>query len=200
MIANHIHDALSQVRKLQEVILERRSFKGYSGTARAMGGLVALAGACVLSSSRMPSSEWAHLAGWGVVLVIALLANYGALAYWFLFDPEARREYLRLMPAVDAIPPLAVAAVMSLALVMHERFDLLFGTWMCLYGLVHVPYRLSLPRANYGVGLFYMVCGAICLLTPLGRFINPWSMGFVFFIGEASGGLLLQRHRNQGGE
>ena len=29
MIANHIHDALAQVRRLQEFILEKRLFKGY---------------------------------------------------------------------------------------------------------------------------------------------------------------------------
>jgi len=195
MIANHIHDALAQVRRVQQVILERRAFRGYSGVARAAGGLVSLAGAAVLSSSYLPQTDWAQLAGWGVILAAAVGINYGALGYWFLFDPEARRDFLRLMPAVDAIPPLAVAGILSLTLVVRGHFDLLFGTWMCLYGLVHVPYRLSLPRANYGIGLYYIFCGTVCLLTPLGQFLHPWTMGLVFFIGEVSGGLLLHQHR-----
>jgi hypothetical protein len=195
MIANHIHDALAQVRRVQQVILERRAFRGYSGAARAAGGLVALAGAAVLSSACLPQTEWAHLAGWGVILAVALGINYGALGYWFLFDSETRRDFLRLMPAVDAIPPLAVAGILSLTLVVKGQFDLLFGTWMCLYGLVHVPYRLSLPRANYGIGLYYILCGTVCLFTPLGQFLHPWSMGLVFFVGEVSGGLLLHQHR-----
>ncbi len=195
MIANHIHDALAQVRRVQAVILERRAFRGYSGAARAAAGLVALAGAAVLSSPGLPQTEWAHLIGWGGVLVLAVSINYGALLYWFLFDPDARREFLRLMPAVDAIPPLAVAGILSLTLIVHGQFDFLFGTWMCLYGLVHVPYRLSLPRANYGIGLYYIFCGTVCLLTPLGQFLHPWTMGLVFFIGEISGGLLLHQHR-----
>ena len=45
MIANHIHDALGQVRKMQELILSKRNFRGYSGIARALGGVSALAGA-----------------------------------------------------------------------------------------------------------------------------------------------------------
>lgn len=200
MIANHIHDALSQVRRLQEVILERRAFRGYSGLARAAGGLAALVGAAVLSSRWIPPSPLAHLIGWGGVLAVALGINYGALLFWFLFDPEARREFLRLMPAVDAIPPLAVAAFLSLTLILHGQFNLLFGTWMCLYGLVHVPYRLSLPRANYGLGLYYIGCGTVCLLTPLGQFTHPWTMGIIFFLGEVSGGLLLHQHRLVQGE
>lgn len=44
MIANHIHDALAQVRELQKNILDKQRFKGYSGRARAIAGSVALVG------------------------------------------------------------------------------------------------------------------------------------------------------------
>jgi hypothetical protein len=180
---------------MQEILIERRMFHGYSGTARTVGGLGALAGALVLSSPGVPATPHAHLIGWGAVLVFAVLANYGALAYWFLFDPEAKRSFLRLTPAVDAIPVLGVGVLLSAALIAHETYDLLFGTWMCVYGLIHVPYRISLPRANYFVGLFYVGCGAVCLLTPLGTFTNPWPMAVVFGVGETAGGGLLNQLR-----
>ena len=44
MIANHIHDALGQVRRLQGLILDKRRFTGYSGAARMLGGCSALVG------------------------------------------------------------------------------------------------------------------------------------------------------------
>lgn len=151
MIANHVHDALEQVRKLQQVILEKRLFRGYSGTARIIGGAAAIAGAMIMSSAKFPAYPDAHLVGWACVLLVGMATNYGALAIWFFFDKDARREFLKLVPAMDAIPPLAIGAFMSLALVIHQEYDLLFGTWMCLYGLAHMSYRLSLPTANYVV-------------------------------------------------
>ena len=72
MVANHIHDALSQVRKMQEIILHRRSFRGYSGRARIVGAVITLAGALVMGSRYFPDGEGHHLIGWAAVLGIAL--------------------------------------------------------------------------------------------------------------------------------
>ena len=191
MIADHIHDALAQVRTLQEFIIERNLFKGYSGKARIVSGFAALTGAVILASGRIPASPWAHLAGWGAVLAAGVVANYAALLYWFLFDQQAKRNPLMLKPAIDALPALALGAVLSLAVILHRNFDLLFGIWMSLYGLAQVAYRNSLPRGIYRTGLLYMVCGAACLLSPAVRFANPWPMGLVFFAGELTGGAVL---------
>jgi hypothetical protein len=193
MIANHIHDALAQVRTLQEFIIERNLFKGYSGKARIVSGFAALTGAVILSSGRIPDSPWAHLAGWSAVLAAGVVANYAALLYWFLFDPQAKRNPLMLKPALDALPALALGAALTLAIILHKEFDLLFGVWMSLYGLAQIAYRNSLPRGIYRTGLLYMACGAACLLSPNVRFTNPWPMGIAFFMGELAGGAVLIR-------
>ncbi len=195
MIADHIHDAMEQVRRMQELVLARQRFKGYSGKARMAGGVMALAGAFVMSRPAFPETPLAHLAGWGAVLSAALLLNYGGLALWFLHDPRVKRDFLQLKPAADALPALGIGAVFSLALVMHGQYHLLFGAWMCLYGLVHVAYRQALPRIHYAVGVFYMLSGSYCLLSPGTRFVNPWIMGWVFGVGEWAGGLILYRNR-----
>ncbi len=194
MVANHIHDALAQVRKMQEIILERRSFRGYSGRARMYGALATLAGALAMSCPRFPDSDLWHLAGWAVVLGVALALNYGALGFWFLFNPRVKRNAAMLVPAIDALPALAMGALMSVGLVLKGEYDLLFGTWMILYGLGHVSYRQSLPSANYGVGAFYMLCGVICFIWPGLQFTNPLPMGLVFFTGELAGGYILYRN------
>lgn len=198
MIANHIHDALDQVRTLQEMILEKRQFMGYSGTARIASGLFALAGAALLASGLVPSTACAHLAGWGIVLALALVVNYASIAYWFFFDEEVRQNPRMVKPAVDAVPALAVAAAFSITLILSRQYDLLPGIWMCMYGLAQVAYRLSLPIGIYWVGLCYMLCGACYLLAPGTSFLNPWPMGITFFLGEMAGGLiLLSRRRPQ---
>lgn len=197
MIANHIHDALGQVRKMQEIILQRRSFRGYSGRARMAGAGVALVGTVFMSSAEFPETEQAHLLGWMIVLGLALVLNYGALAFWFLFNPRVKRNLAMLIPAVDAVPSLAMGALMSAGLVFRGVFDLLFGTWMIFYGLAHGSYRQSLPQANYAVGAFYMVCGVVCFVWPGIKFTNPVPMGIVFFVGELAGGWILFQNNAQ---
>jgi len=196
MVASHIHDALSQVRKLREAVLDKRQFRGYSGPARMLSGAAALAGALVLARLQ-PATVTGHLIGWGVVLAVALLLNYGALLYWFLRDPQVGRNPAQLQPAFDALPPLAVAAALSAACLLHGYYDLLVPVWMSMYGLVHIPYRNTLPRANYGVGLFYITAGTACLFWPGAVFTNPWPMGLIFCAGEMTGGIILHRNRTR---
>lgn len=191
MIASHIHDALAQVRRLRSLILEKRFFTGYSGRARIISGSVAFAGAVILSSSFVPATNEAHLIGWGLVLAFALLLNYASLIHWFLFDKEVSRDPIKLKPAIDAIPALAVGGVLSLAILAAEQYQLLFGMWMCLYGLAQVAYRRSLPGGIYMVGIFYILAGVICLLWGGVRFVNPWPMALVFLAGELVGGSIL---------
>jgi hypothetical protein len=191
VIAAHIHDALAQVRRLQELILQKRLFRGYSGKARLASGAAALAGTLAMASPRFPATPQAHLAGWSAVLAAGVLFNYGFLLRWFLFDPAVRRNPAQLKPALDALPALGVGAALTAALLLAGQFDLLFGAWMSLYGLAQVAYRQSLPTGIYAVGLGYILCGAGCLLSNAVSFLSPWPMGIVFVAGELAGGFIL---------
>ncbi len=193
MIANHIHDALGQVRRLQTLILEKRKFTGYSGTARMLGGSVAMLGCALMSFFR--DNFTAQWVGWGCILAASLLLNYGALLLWFIQLPERKRTIAEISPAFDAIPPLAVGAVLSAALLLRGHPDLLFGSWMCLYGLAHTTCRKALPRENGFLGLYYLACGAFFLLWPGTTFMNPLLAGLVFLIGEWIGGAIFYRHK-----
>lgn len=192
MIANHIHDALGQVDRMRDLILERRRFRGYSGMARMFGGAVALVTALVLDRAEALHTPQLQLAGWGFVLATALLLNYGGLALWFFKGHGIARPLSELRPALEVLPALAIGAVLSLALVLRAQYDLLFGVWMGLYGLAHMGYRHSLPGGIIAVGLFYQAAGIACLLTPGISFLNPWPMGLVFFAGESVGGWILR--------
>lgn len=191
MVANHIHHALAQVRELQQKILDKQRFKGYSGRARAISGTLALAAAGVMSTPLYPRNIAAHLAGWTAVLVSATVLNFGAVVYWYLLDPASRREVRRLRPAVDVVPPIAVGAVMTLALVMRGHYEYLFGVWMSLFGLANLAARHTVPPRIWIPATLYLAAGAVYLLWPDPSFLNPWPMGLVFFFGEWAGGLVL---------
>ena len=193
MIANHIHDALGQVRRLQILILEKRRFTGYSGTARILGGMIAGLGCSVMTICR--EDLQVQLTGWCCILALALMLNYGAVLLWFIQLPARQRNAVSISPAYDALPPLAIGALLSIALVLKSQYDLLFGTWMCLYGLAHTVYRTSLPRSIWLVGLYYMVCGTFFLIWPGISFMNPLPAGLVFLGGEWAGGTIFHRHK-----
>jgi hypothetical protein len=197
MISNHIHDALNQVRTLQEFVLARRRFRGYSGRARIVCGVTALAGAAVMSSDFIPVTASAHLLGWGVVLLIALSVSYAGLLIRIVSVRHDRGGLRELKPAVDALPALAAGALISAALIRSHQYDLLPGSWMLLYGLAQTAYRGSMEPGIYAVGLMYMAAGAICLLLPGLRFVNPWPMGIVFFAGELCGGVVMLKNNRQ---
>lgn len=196
--ADTLDCALSQVRQMHEALLERRHFRGYSGTARFAGGCGAWIGAVVLSLPVVPCKPLPHLAGWVIVLGLALLLNYGALLRWLFEAKPRRRSIAEVMPILDAVPALAVGGILSLSLVVRGLsapgyLDLLFGTWMCIYGLVHVVYRKTLPAGIYGLGIYYVACGGVCLLAPGISICGPWPMGLVFGLGECMGGVILHR-------
>jgi hypothetical protein len=191
MISQHVQEALVQVRELQEAIVERLRFKGFSGPTRVASGTLALIAAAVMASPWFPQRTEAHLVGWGSVFTIALCLNGGALLYWFWNDAAVKRNVLRLSPVLDLIPPLAVGGVLTAALILHGMHRYLFGMWMCMFGLTNLASRHVLPRTICLVGLFYIVCGGFWLLAPKLSFLNPWPMGLVFFAGEWVGGLIL---------
>lgn len=195
MIAAHIHDALAQVRELKIRVLNAQHFTGYSGRFRALGGIAALLAPFAMSTRWYPATDDAHVAGWGAVFLLAVLSNYSALLYWFLCHPESQRDVRRLMPTLDAIPPLLVGGILTGALLLNEQYDLLFGTWMCLYGVANLSAGKTLPKALWGLGSFYILCGTVCLLAIPVDVTNPWPMGMVFGIGEVTGGYIFHRNR-----
>jgi hypothetical protein len=191
MIANHIHHALAQVRELQQKILENQRFKGYSGRARAICGTVALLAAFIMSSSYFPQTARAHVLGWGMVALFGILLNFGALIHWFLFDPRVKRNIRKLKPTLDALPAILVGGVMTFTFLWHGLPQYLLGIWMSLFGLGNLASRHVLPKRIWMVGVYYILCGSICLVFPNISFPNPWPIGIVFFIGEWAGGIIL---------
>ena len=191
MLINHVHDALAQVREIQQRVVESRRFQGYSGRARAISGLVALVTAAVLAREDFPESNYYHFLGWGFVFLFAVTANYGALLIWYRSLPPRGRDARVLLPMLDSLAPLAVGGIISLGMIIRNDFTYLFGIWMCLFGLANMSARTVLPKGILWVGILYITAGLVCFLHPAIRFTNPWPMGITFAVGEVIGGYLL---------
>ena len=190
MDRQEIDTALSRVREMQTLVLGNQRFMGFSGLARMSGGVAALVTALVLRYAA-PAEPRIHLLGWGVLLVFGVTVNFAGIAIW-LWRREGRMRFAELWPVFEVFPVLSVGAALSLALL---RTDLLFGMWMAVYGVAHMPYRRNLPLAVYCGGLAYIVAGVFCLLWPGISITDPLPMGLVFGAGELWGGWALLRKR-----
>lgn len=185
-----VRDAMARVRTLQALILDKQVFQGFSGVARIVAGGAVLLAVWGLERGGLPRTPSAHLAVWGGVLALALILNFGGLIRTLNRDASFRLEPHRIQPVFDLVPPLAVGAVLSLALILRQNYDLLFGVWMSLFGLAHLACRRALPSAISAVGAFYILCGTLCLLGPGISFLTPWPMAMAFGPGEIAGGLV----------
>jgi hypothetical protein len=190
MTRDDIGEALDQVRTLKHLVTEKQLFYGYSGIARMASGTLGLAAAALMSSSFYPQYPYAHLAGWGIVFGLTALLNYGAVFGWFL----SHRNAQLVKPAFDALPHLFICGILTMALMLQEQHNLLFGVWMSLYGLIHLSCHHVLPKNTVLVGMLYLACGTLGLLNGI-DFLNPWPMGVIFFAGEWAGGIIYHFHK-----
>jgi len=197
MATQNINEALGAVRQMRQVLLQKQPFRGYSGPARVLSGACALITAWCMASDFYPQTTRAHILGWGGVFLAASVMNTAAVLYWLLHDKVVRVDFRRLKPVLDTLPPLMVGAVLTFVFIFNGYHNLLFGVWMCMFGLSNLASRYVLPPWIAAVGIFYVMGGTLCLLSPSVSFLNPWPMGFIFFAGECAGGLILYADRRR---
>src|SRR5258707_1226064 len=81
------------------------------------------------------------------------------------------------------LPCLVAGALLTFVLVIFapDAIWVLPGLWQILFSLgIFASYRL-LPRATFGVAVFYLCAGVICLATARGdAALTPWVMGVPF--------------------
>lgn len=164
-------------------------FRGYSGRARAIGGCFALAAALMATLLPIRLGYDSLFLLWGLVFAASVTVNYGALALWLLQDSNHRNTDLSIV--LEVLPVWVVGGLLTLTLWRNYQYDLLYGCWMSLFGLAQTVTRRRLPKRILWVGVWYMVCGAICLALPRGIFMKPLIMGSVFFIGEFWAGVVM---------
>ena len=186
-----IDEALRQVRAIQNRMLAKQRFKGYSGRARALGGCFALMAAFMVGFSSDPANSIQVLYAWAAVFIFAASINFGALVYWFATDPEVEKDWRRLRPLVAILPSLVVGFVLTLTLVERGAFDLLYGVWILIYGLANFASRAVLPKQICWAGWYYILAGSFFILFQPASFTQPITAGIVFFVGEWLAGLIL---------
>src|SRR6516225_5013829 len=196
-----VERALADLREVRDRLAGVQEFRGYSGTAAALSGLVAVAAGAiqfvVAPEPKTPEELSHYLTIWFSCLALALLINYGALLAWYV-RIAGRHERQQTRTAGRAIiPAIGLGAVLSLAMIGHKLFGMLPGVWYASYGIGLFSSRSMLPRGMVIVAACFGMAGAALLLTldpllPL-RF---WVMPLGFGLGQMFIGYLLSQEKS----
>ncbi len=183
-------EALGIVKELRRRVLARQRFAGYSGTARAGGGAIALFASLLAGLFGLGSNDGALLLLWGCVFAAAFALNYGAVLSWRIRN---RIETEALAPALEPLPILFAGGVVTLACVAAKSPVILPCVWTSLVALTNFTGKYALPKKIRLVGAFYLFAGVLCLLLGAFAWRNPVFLGGLFFTGEWLGGWILHR-------
>jgi hypothetical protein len=195
-----VERALADLAEVRDRLASVQEFRGYSGTAAAASGAVAVvAGAiqfAVAPAPQTPEEIGRYLTIWLSCLACALLINYGALLAWYLRSAGRRERQQTRTAGVAIIPAIALGAVLSLAMIAHRMFWILPGIWYSSYGIGLFSSRAMLPRGVIVVAAAFLVAGAALILTlDMDLPLHYWVMPIGFGLGQAIIGHLLSHDK-----
>jgi len=165
-------DNLSFIRRTMERATAFTAVPGWGGVA--MGG-TALAAAAV-AQGRLTPQEW--LVTWLGASAIALTIGGWAMA------AKARRggttvfSYSGRRFVLSYVPPIAVGALLTVALVRAGLYQALPGTWLLLYGTGVVTGGAFSVRVVPLMGVCFMLLGTVALLGPAAWGNTLMALGF----------------------
>ena len=184
-----LREALTQITEIRAQMARTEVFRGYRAAPVAFSGLLAFAAAGVQAAwVPDPLGHWDdYLRLWiGAAALSAVAAGAGMVARRPSPASAWRREITRLALGQFA-PCLVAGGVLTVVVVgsAPEALWMLPGLWQILFSLgIFASCRL-LPRATFGVGVFYLLAGAVCLATAKGpAALSPWAMALPFGLGQ----------------
>ena len=174
-IGAHAADHLRYIRETMERAGEFTGVPGWGGVAT---GLTAFAAAYLASRQDAPI-RWLSIWLAEAMLATAILAPAAAA--------KARRVEGRFLSGpgrrfiLSFAPPVAVGALLTLALARAGLYGLLPGVWLLLYGTAIVTAGAFSVRVVPVMGLCLMALGAAALLAPAawGDFLMAAGFGAV---------------------
>ncbi len=154
--------AMDDLRFIRETMERAATFTAVSGWGEIVIGLTAI----LATAASYHRGTVAFVAIWLVELMVA-----GATSAWFSAR-KARAAHVPLWSGplrklvLSFSPPMAVGAVLSVALVRLGLPGYLPGVWMLLYGAGVVSAGTYSVRIVPVMGASFMALGAIALFTP----------------------------------
>lgn len=179
--------AVDNIRFIRSTLEQAGSFTAVPGTGGVIMGITALVAAWIASNQHSPLG-WFMV--WVVEAIVAFLIGGVAMLYKargansVLFSVPGRRFALALSPAIIA------GAVLTIALLRDQRFDLMAPMWLLLYGAAVTAGGALSVRAVPVMGLVILSIGSVALFVPG---YSDWWMAAGFGLVQIVTGVVIAR-------
>jgi len=193
-----LHEALTQISEIRAQMARTEVFRGYRAVPVAFSGLLALtaAGFQAIWLPEPSAQLGSYLALWVTAAVISAAAAGSEMVWRARLSRSRWSREITWLAIEQFLPCLVAGGLVTFVLVRFARESLwiLPGLWQVLFSLgIFASCRL-LPRATFGVGVFYLGAGLASLILARGdASLSPWAMGLPFGVGQLLAALVLYR-------
>ena len=191
-----LREALQQISDIRQQMARSEVFRGYRALVVGGSGLLGLLAAAFQSVWVASPAEdlGRYLTLWvGVAVINAAIAGAELFVRARSAGPGHARDLTRL--AVEQfLPCLVVGALLTLCVYLFATpmAWMLPGLWCFIFALgIFASYRL-LPSAIVWSGVYYVLCGCLCLRFGQGEnALSAWLMGVSFGGGQLLSAIIL---------
>ena len=181
--------ALAEISEIRAQVARGTQFRGYGPASIAVSGTLAL----IVAAAQ---ALWMKERGRDVILFLAVWVATAAVSVALTtFETVVRSRRVHsgfatemIQSAVEQFLPATIVGLLLtgvMLLTAPKELWMLPGLWELIFSLGVFASCRFLPRQMFGVGLWYLVCGLVCLMMASGpRVLSPWEMGIPFGVGQ----------------
>lgn len=191
-----VHEALRQISEIRQQMAQSEVFRGYRSLTVGFSGALGIVGAAIQQYwVAEPEAALGRYVGLWLCLAIISLIVVGVEMYWNaqMSGPGLARD-TTILAVAQFLPCIVVGALITMCIYFKapQVAWTLPGLWSLVFSLgVFASYRL-LPRQAFWVGVYYALCGCLCLIEGQGEnSLASWQMGLSFGGGQLFGAAIL---------
>ncbi|HLZ97015.1 MAG TPA: hypothetical protein VKP66_03660 [Steroidobacteraceae bacterium] len=181
--------ALAEISEIRAQVARVTQFRGYGPTSTAVSGTLAL----IVAAAQ---AVWMKEAQRDVLPFIAVWVSTAAVSVALAACEtvvRSRRVHsgfaaAMIRSAVEQFLPAAIVGLLLTSVLLlsaPKEMWMLPGLWELIFSLGVFASCRFLPRQMFAVGVWYLVCGLVCLMMASGpRILSPWEMGIPFGVGQ----------------
>lgn len=181
--------ALAEISEIRAQVARGTQFRGYGPASTAVSGTLAL----IVATAQ---AVWMKDGGRDVLPFLAVWVATAAVSVALAtFETIVRSRRVHsgfaaemIQSAVAQFLPAGIVGLLLtgvMLLAAPKELWMLPGLWELIFSLGVFASCRFLPRQMFAVGLWYLVCGLVCLMMASGpRILLPWEMGIPFGVGQ----------------